>query len=286
MGRRIGVATQMRAKTRSVLAFRSALLAGAAVSVVRGFMRRRRREAGLRQRSEALSRANAELQAFTSMASHELQEPMRKIVAFGDLLRRHAGNLSDEGRQDLDRIQSAAHRMVALTEALLRYSRLGAHPLAFERLALGEVVSEALVDVDARVSVTKARVETGTLPEVWGDETQLRQLMVQLLTNAMKFQEAGARPEISISASDAGSQCEVRIADNGIGFDAAHADRIFEPFGRLHPRARFEGAGMGLATARRIAERHGGTLTAETRRGGGSVFVLRLPKSAPDGGPA
>ncbi|MBI5200518.1 MAG: hypothetical protein HY925_02930 [Elusimicrobia bacterium] len=279
----------MKTKTRGLPSFKRAiapaLLAGAAVSVVRSLLRRRRSEADLRRRADELSRANAELQSFASMASHELQEPMRKIVAFGDLLRRHAaGTLPEEGRQDLDRIQGAAKRLVTLTDALLRYSRVGVRSLRLEAVPLSGVLDEALVDVNAAVSGAKAEVRREALPVVRGDETQLRLLVSVLLSNALKYHEPGARPEISISALDRGDRWELRFADNGIGFDASYAERIFEPFTRLHPRSKYEGTGMGLATARRVAERHGGRLTAETRPEGGSIFVLWLPKL--QGGPA
>lgn len=250
---------------------------------------RRRMEERLETQSSQLERSNAELQAFASIASHELQEPMRKVVAFGDRLKeRCLDRLTPEGREDLERIQKAAHRMVRLVENLLRYARVERDPPAFEPVALGEALEEVLLDLEARVEASAGEVKRAALPEVWGDRSQLEQVFANLLSNALKFARPGVPPRVEIGSRDAGDSWEIRVSDNGIGFEPGYAGLLFEPFSRLHPRDRFEGTGMGLAITRRIVRRHGGEITAEGRPGEGTTFVLRLPKRgpAPARGPA
>ncbi|MBI4424293.1 MAG: PAS domain S-box protein [Elusimicrobia bacterium] len=250
-----------------------------AVSVLRDITERKSMEEELKRKTEELSRSNAELETFASIASHELQEPMRKIVAFGDRLQtRSSAALPPESREDLERIQRAAQRMMRLIENLLRYAKVELKPAAFERIPLDEVLDDALLDVEARLEASGGRVERGALPAVWGDRSQLEQVFANLLSNALKFRKPDVAPQVRIAARDAGDFWEIRFSDNGIGFDPKYASRLFEPFARLHPRDRFEGSGLGLAIARRIARRHGGDLLAEARPADGAEFVLRMPK--------
>ncbi|MBI4349072.1 MAG: hypothetical protein HY553_19700 [Elusimicrobia bacterium] len=274
----------MRAALRRREAFRPraalALLAGVAAAdwIANRVLRRRLGE---------LERRNAQLEEFASMAAHELQEPVRKIVGFGDLLRsRWTARVPPEAQEDLERIQAAARRMAALTEALLRYSRLQARPLDVSEVDLREAADAALSGLAEVVARTGARVRVGALPRVRGDAVRLAELFAALLSNALKFHAAGVRPEVSIEARPAGRFWELRVTDNGIGFEPRLAEKIFEPFTRLHARHRYEGVGLGLASARRIAARHGGTLTAEGRPRGGSCFRLRLPRHRGEGGRA
>ncbi|MBW3654502.1 MAG: GAF domain-containing protein, partial [Gemmatimonadetes bacterium] len=238
---------------------------------------------------QAYARSNRELQDFAYVASHDLQEPLRKIQAFGDRLAARAGAALDEQACDyLARMQGAAARMQALIQDLLAYSRVATRPQPFVAVDLDQVAAEAVGDLQVRIAATEARVEIGPLPTVQGDLLQMRQLLLNLVGNAVKFHGPGVPPVVRVTgrllpASEAPpgaevvSWAEVKVADEGIGFDEKYLDRIFSPFQRLHGRGEYDGTGMGLAICRRIAERHGGTLTAQSQPGGGSAFTIRIP---------
>lgn len=226
-----------------------------------------------------LERSNAELQDFASVASHDLQEPLRKVLAFGDRLREHSGPSLDETGQDyLRRMQGAAGRMSQLIESLLQYSRVTSRAKPFERVDLAQVMFEVVGDLEERLRESGALLRWEVPPIVTADRTQMRQLLQNLLANALKFQPPGQKPEIYLSARKTeGGEWEICIRDNGIGFDPEYAERIFRPFQRLHGRQEYAGSGMGLAICRKIALRHAGTLLARSAPGAGSTFVLTLP---------
>jgi PAS domain S-box-containing protein len=248
-------------------------------------------EERVRERTADLLRANAELQDFAYVASHDLQEPLRKIQAFGDRLRAKCGAaLTDQGRDYLSRMQQAAARMQTLINDLLSFSRVTTKAQPFSPVNLAEVAREVVSDLEARIEQTGGRVEAGELPEVEADATQMRQLLQNLIGNALKFHRDGEPPRVRVTArltnGHAGGPalCLLAVEDNGIGFEEKYLDRIFTPFQRLHGRGEYEGTGIGLAICRKIVERHGGQITARSAPGAGTTFVVTLPARQPKGG--
>lgn len=239
-------------------------------------------EKELALRTSKLEASNRELQQFAYIASHDLQEPLRKITAFGDRLVVHAGETLDEQSKDyLKRMQSAACRMKQLIEDLLNYSRVTTQTNPFEVVRLEELVDETRAILELRIAETRGQIEIeGKLPAVQGDRSQLQQLILNLLANALKYHQPDLPPKIVISGGNlTGNLIEIRITDNGIGFNEKYLDRIFIPFQRLHTRDEYEGTGIGLAISRKIVQRHGGTITAKSQPGTGSSFIITLPAS-------
>jgi signal transduction histidine kinase len=231
----------------------------------------------LERRAAELARSNAELDQFASIASHDLQEPLRKVRTFTERLSSvDAAALSEQGSDYLRRANAAAERMQRLIDDLLRYSRVSTHGRAFAPVDLQAVAREVIADLDHQVSETGARVEVGVLPPIRGDAFQLRQLLQNLLSNAIKFRRQDVPPVVSIDGRLENGIATVTVADNGIGFDPEYSSRIFRVFERLHGRAEYPGTGIGLALCRKIAERHGGTIVAESAVGQGSRFTVTL----------
>ncbi|NOT49552.1 MAG: histidine kinase [Acidobacteria bacterium] len=226
-----------------------------------------------------LQRSNRELQDFAFVASHDLQEPLRKIQAFGDrLTTKHAPQLNDEARDYLARMQGAADRMHTLINDLLSFSRVTTKAQPFVPTDLDKVAREVLVDLEVRIQENDGRVDLEKLPTIDADPLQMRQLLQNLIGNALKFHNPGIPPVIKIKAESAvAGTLSLTVTDNGIGFDEKYLDRIFTPFQRLHGRNEYEGTGIGLAVCRKIVERHGGTLTAKSKPGEGSTFIALLP---------
>ena len=249
------------------------------------------RTAEAEQRAQELVRSNRELEQFASVASHDLQEPLRKIRMYCERLPRRLGvPLVEEAASDLGRMTNAAERMQRLIDDLLSFARVGSRHRDFEPVALEGLVAEVVGDLEARIEELGARIDVGRLPMVSGDPAQLSQLLQNLLSNALKFHREGVAPIIEIRAevvagaparfgaeSAQAARCVLTVSDNGIGFDSKYAERVFSAFERLHSRADYEGTGIGLSIARKIAWRHGGELTASSRPGEGSTFTLTLP---------
>ena len=227
-----------------------------------------------------LERSNRELQDFASIASHDLQEPLRKIQAFGDRLS-VTTTLSGDSELYLDRMLSAAGRMRVLIDDLLTYSRVTTKAKPFKRVSLRRIIKEVISDMEVRIAETSAEITVGKLPAIEADGTQMRQMFQNLISNAIKFRKEGSEPHIGISSITEGSGDQglvtISVTDTGIGFDQKYADRIFTIFQRLHGRNEYEGTGIGLAVVRKIAERHGGTVTATSEVGKGSRFDITLP---------
>jgi PAS domain S-box-containing protein len=246
---------------------------------------RKAAEDALRRYAAELERSNAELQEFAFVASHDLQEPLRKITAFSERLRdRAAGQLDDVSLDYMNRMHNAAERMAALINSLLEYSRVTTRALPFEQVDLAEMMLGILADLEQRRHESKATVMVQALPKVHGDATQLRQLFQNLLANALKFHVRGVPPVIRISAQRDGPRWRIAIADNGIGFDPVYTEKIFKPFQRLHARTEYEGSGMGLAICRKIAQRHGACIDVASAPDRGATFTVSLPAvpSGPD----
>jgi len=230
------------------------------------------------QEREALLRSNRELQDFAYVASHDLQEPLRKIQAFGDRLKTKFGDvLAEDGRDYLERMQNAAGRMQTLINDLLAFSRVATKAQPFVPVDLRKVAHEVLSDLEIRIEQTGARVEVGELPTIDADPLQMRQLIQNLVGNALKFRREHIQPVITLDAHVNGEGlCRLTVKDNGIGFDMQYVDKIFGVFQRLHGRDQYEGTGVGLAICRKIAERHGGQITAESKPGDGATVTVTL----------
>ena len=233
----------------------------------------------LSARAVELERSNEDLEQFASIASHDLQEPLRKVQTFTQRVSvNEAENLSEQGRDYLNRANNAAARMQTLIQDLLSFSRVATRGRPFEPVELGRVTREVLRDLEAVTEAAGAVVIVGELPAAEADATQMRQLIQNLLSNAVKFRHPDRAPEISVEGRIDGETAHLVVSDNGIGFDPQYRQRIFRVFERLHGRSEYEGTGIGLALCRKIAERHGGVIYADGSPGHGSVFRVEIPR--------
>ncbi|RJR33716.1 MAG: PAS domain S-box protein [Desulfobacteraceae bacterium] len=236
------------------------------------------------ERTSELERKNRELQDFAFIASHDLQEPLRKIQTFGDLLITKFHNFPDEVARDyVGRMRKAAERMELLVNSLLKYSQLSSKVQFCTRIDLCEAVRHALGNLEIRIRETCGRIELEPLPTVEADMSQITQVFQNLIGNGLKFHKEDEQPRIRIycrRVENGLGESAIFVEDNGIGFEEKYLDRIFMPFQRLHGRDKYGGLGMGLAICKKIVERHGGTITATSRAGEGSTFIFTLPESS------
>jgi PAS domain S-box-containing protein len=251
---------------------------GGAVLIARDIRERMRATEELHAFTVRLQQSNRELEDFAYVASHDLQEPLRKIQAFGDRLReRYADALTAEGADYLKRMQNAAARMQALINDLLVFSRITTKAQPFVPVDLNAVVQEVVHDLELRIHQLDADVTIEALPVLDADPSQMHQLIQNLISNGLKFHRPDTPPRVKISGKVIHAFAEIVVSDEGIGFDERYAERIFTMFERLHGRGTYEGTGIGLAICRKIAQRHGGDIQARSVPGEGSSFIVTLP---------
>ncbi|OQW49208.1 MAG: hypothetical protein A4S09_03835 [Proteobacteria bacterium SG_bin7] len=242
-------------------------------------------EENLKINSKKLEISNRELQDFASIAAHDLQEPLRKILTFLDRIKLKVSDKLDEEVKDyIARVQNSASRMQTLIDDLLSYSRVTTRAQPFIKVDLNRVLKDVISDLEVRIEQTKGLVEVGNLPTIMADPTQMRQLFQNIIGNALKFHRKGIDPVVKVEGKvlegiyvNGVPACQVSITDNGIGFDEKYLDRIFTIFQRLHGRHEYEGTGIGLAVCRKIVDRHNGMVTARSKLGQGSTFSISLP---------
>lgn len=284
------------------------------ISLVQDVTDRVHTEVELRQFTARLKQSNQALQDFAAIASHDLQEPLRKIHAFGDRLKtKFAPLLPEEGQDYINRMQRAVQRMQTLINSLLTFSRVTTKAQPFTSVNLAEVVRDVLSDLEISIQQSQAQIEVAALPTLEADPIQMRQLLQNLISNALKFHKPNLPPQIKIQtqiisvppssslpdrfysgSSHAGNSsslfshpfsqrlfCQLELTDNGIGFDERQSDRIFSLFQRLHGRNEYEGTGLGLAICKRIVERHNGQITVSSYPGEGATFIITLPMQQP-----
>lgn len=245
----------------------------------------RDRSEELRLANDALATSNEELGRFATVAAHDLQEPLRKVQAFGDRLIATSGDALDaRGQEYVQRMRGAASRMQALIEGLLAFSRVTANPNAFERVDLNAIVGDVIDYLQAAFDESHVSIQVEELPSVHADPIQMTQLFQNLLSNAIKYRREGVVSAIEVSGSMLNGEahrpeCEIKVADNGIGFNDEYAEKIFGMFERLHGRTEYPGTGIGLALCRKIVTRHGGSITATSIVGERTEFILTLPSA-------
>jgi PAS domain S-box-containing protein len=241
---------------------------------------RQRLEHELARRAEKLESTNAELQDFAYIASHDLAEPLRMITSYLELLQRRYGDRLDETADEfIGYAVGGAERMKALIDDLLTYSRVGSHEMQRADIDLRELLAAVLLGIERVAADTRAEVELAEpLAPVRGDETQMSQLLQNLIVNAMKFHAPDRPPRVAVSSVGDQDGVTVSVRDNGIGIAPQQQDRIFKMFGRLHGRDEYDGTGIGLSVCRRIADRHGGRIWVESEPGAGSAFHVWLPR--------
>ncbi len=239
---------------------------------------------------------NAELEQFAYVASHDLQEPLRKVQAFSELLTsRFSSELPEQAKDYLNRMNNAASRMQRLINDLLTYSRVSTRTKPFAEINLQQEIASVISDLEIRIKETKGNIKIEQLHNLEADPSQIRQLLLNIIGNGLKFHRKDVPPIIEISSQinikhDSNlyphhiDMLELTVSDNGIGFDTKYLDRIFEPFQRLHGVNEFDGSGIGLAVCKKIVERHNGSLYAESIPGEGTIFIMQLPLKQNEGG--
>ena len=245
----------------------------------------------LLQKNQELERSNSELSSFSYVASHDLQEPLRKIQGFGNLIMNaELANLSDSGKDYFNRMIKAASRMQALIDSLLEFSRTSTDIRNFEETDLNELLEEVKKDMRERIESSGAVINAHSLPKLPVIPFQFRQLLVNLLGNSIKYAKKDVPPVIEVSAKkipardlpedftvSSADYYRISICDNGIGFEQEYADKIFVLFQRLHGKNEYTGSGIGLAICKKIAENHSGWISAESEPGVGATFHFYLP---------
>jgi PAS domain S-box-containing protein len=248
-------------------------------AVIRDITQRKRNERIIEKTVRDLARSNEELKQFAYAASHDLQEPLRGMTGFSELLlERYGGKLEDDAREFLSFIVDAAARMQQLINDLLSYSRLNTRAKPFEPADIGEVIETAKLNLTALIDENGAQIETGPMPTVSCDKQQMTQLFQNLIGNAIKYRRPGEQPRVSITAEGIPGYRVFRVQDNGIGIKGEFLEVIFKVFQRLHTKDEYEGTGIGLAICRKIVDRHGGKIWVESEYGKGARFSFTIAK--------
>jgi len=233
--------------------------------------------------NEQLAESNADLERFAFVASHDLQEPLRSVTRYVQMLdKKYSEALDETATRYIGRAVEGTKRMQALILALLDYARVGSRGEMFMPVDAGAVVNRVVSDLSAQVAETRAEITMDTLPTVLGDEQQLTQLLQNLIGNALKF-HGEAIPEVHVAAEQTDHAWEFSVADNGIGFEPEYAEQIFEIFQRLHGRGSYDGTGIGLAVCRKIVQRHGGRIWVDSLPGEGATFRFTIPRASAQG---
>ena len=249
----------------------------------------------LRHFNNQLERSNRDLQEFASVASHDLQEPLRKVLAFGDrLVSSLNGNLDERSKDYLERMMNATRRMQTLINDLLQYSRVSTKAQPFVHVELNNILQDVLTDLEVQMDRCHGEVRLESLPVIFADPTQMRQLFQNLIGNALKFHRTGTPPLVTIqgeildqkldygrTGGDVHHMTRITVSDNGIGFDEKYSEQIFAIFQRLHGRNEFEGTGIGLSICKKIVERHGGSIIASSVPNQGTKFTIEIPCGIP-----
>jgi light-regulated signal transduction histidine kinase (bacteriophytochrome) len=248
------------------------------ISNVRDVTARKAADERLRMTAADLARSNAELEQFAYVASHDLQEPLRMVASYTQLLaRRYQGKLDQDADDFIGFAVDGARRMQELINDLLTFSRVGTRALELQTVDAGQLVDQVVTDLAATVAEDQASVTRDDLPLVLADATQLRQLFQNLIANGIKFHRLDPPPHVHVSASLDGADWTFSVSDNGIGIEPQYLERIFVLFQRLHSRAEYPGTGIGLAICKKIVERHGGHLRVESIPGQGTTFRFTWP---------
>ena len=242
---------------------------------------------------KTLENANAELERFAYVASHDLQEPLRKIQTYGDLLKKkYSSAVDEEGKYYIERMQKGSQRLQKLITDVLVYSKLTSSNEFFTKTNLNDIIADILIDLELKIKESNAKVRVDELPELFVNPGQIRQLFQNIISNALKFSRTNSVPEISITSeisykvgeklADGRQFCNIYIHDNGIGFDESYAEQIFVLFKRLNDKN--EGTGIGLAICKKIIDQHKGFIQAKSKPGQGSTFIISLPLNKPQNG--
>jgi PAS domain S-box-containing protein len=253
------------------------------ISIIRDISSRKQSEDRLKAVAADLARSNAELEQFAYVASHDLQEPLRMVASYTQLLaRRYQGKLDQDADEFIGFAVDGARRMQELINDLLAYSRAGTRPLQLDAIDTNRLVDQIVADFGVAIADANANISHDPLPTVQADATQLRQVFQNLLANGLKFHRPGVPPRVHVSCKREGNTWVFAIEDKGIGIEPQYAERIFVLFQRLHTRAEYPGTGIGLAICKRIVERHGGRIWLESELGIGTTFRFSLPAHSGD----